>query len=382
MRREIARAVCLVSVVLATAGAAAAFPTPRIDYAPSRYTCRSTATPPVVDGDLGDPAWSDAAWTQPFVDIEGSLKPAPRFATRVKMAWDQRYFYVAARMEEPDLWATYEQRDAVIYHENDFEVFIDPDGDTHEYYELEINAINTVWDLLLLKPYRDGGPAVNAWDIAGLRTAVKLDGTLNEPSDRDAGWTVEIAMPWAVLGECAHRPSPPRNGDRWWVNFSRVEWRRDVVDGRYVKTMDTVTGKDLPEDNWVWSPQGLVAMHYPEMWGLVTFTKAEGSVAAYDGSGPDRPPAADSTVVPSTDQVAAEAARWALRQIYYAQMESMERHGRYQASLEALSLALPSTVVVTLQTWMDGYEAILPLPDGTGSFHIRDDGRIRLVETR
>jgi hypothetical protein len=63
-------------------------------------------------------------------------------------------------------------------------------------------------------------------------------------------------------------------------------------------------------------------------------------------------------------------------------MESMERHGRYQASLEALSLALPSTVVVTLQTWMDGYEAILLLPDGTGSFHIRDDGRIRLVETR
>ena len=65
-------------------------------------------------------------------------------------------------------------RDAVIYHDNDFEVFIDPDGDNHLYYELEINALGTEWDLLLVKPYRDGGPAVNAWDIQGLRTAVHV----------------------------------------------------------------------------------------------------------------------------------------------------------------------------------------------------------------
>ena len=58
------------------------------------------------------------------------------------------------------------ERDSVIFRDNDFEVFIDPDGDTHAYYELEINALGTVWDLLLLKPYRDGGPAINGWDIA------------------------------------------------------------------------------------------------------------------------------------------------------------------------------------------------------------------------
>ena len=25
------------------------------------------------------------------------------------------------------------------------------------------------------------------------------------------------------------------------------------------------------EDNWVWSPQGLVDMHVPERWGVVQF---------------------------------------------------------------------------------------------------------------
>ena len=43
-------------------------------------------------------------------------------------------------------------------------MFIDPDGDNHLYYEFEINALNTVWDLLLPKPYRDGGPALNGWE--------------------------------------------------------------------------------------------------------------------------------------------------------------------------------------------------------------------------
>ncbi len=58
-------------------------------------------------------------------------------------------------------------RDSVIFHDNDFEVFVDPDGDTHAYYELEVNALGTQWDLMLIKPYRDGGRAIDAWDIAG-----------------------------------------------------------------------------------------------------------------------------------------------------------------------------------------------------------------------
>ena len=93
---------------------------------------------------------------------EGDLKPLPRFTTRAKMLWDETYFYICGDIQEPQVWATLTNRDAIIFYDNDFEVFIDPDMDSHEYYELELNALNTVWDLLLLKPYRDGGPAVSA----------------------------------------------------------------------------------------------------------------------------------------------------------------------------------------------------------------------------
>ena len=108
---------------------------------------------------IDDAAWQAAPWTDGFVDIEGDRKPQPRFRTRVKMLWDDEHFYVAAELEEPHVWGTLTKHDSVIFHDNDFEVFIDPDGDNHEYYEFEINALNTEWDLFLKKPYRDGGPA-------------------------------------------------------------------------------------------------------------------------------------------------------------------------------------------------------------------------------
>ena len=64
------------------------------------------------------------------------------------------------------------------------------------------------------------------------------------------------------------------------MNFSRVQWRTHIVDGGYEKIIDPDTGKSLPEDNWVWSPQGLIAMHCPEQWGEVLFS--DGGIADLD----------------------------------------------------------------------------------------------------
>lgn len=232
---------------------------------PRVYDCQKTAHPIKIDGILNDQAWESTPWTEDFIDIEGDKKPKPRFRTRVKMTWDDRYFYVAAELEEPHVWATLTQRDSVIFHDNDFEVFIDPNGDTLEYYEFEINALNTGWDLFLNRPYRFGGKANNHWDIQGLKTAVHIDGTLNDPTDTDRKWTIELAFPWKALGEYAHQPAPPHPGHEWRVNFSRVQWKHEIINGKYRKAPGT------KEDNWVWSPQGVINMHIPEHWGRVRF---------------------------------------------------------------------------------------------------------------
>jgi hypothetical protein len=197
------------------------------------------------------------------VGIEGQVKPPPRFATRAKLAWDDEYLYVAASLEEPHVWGTYSRHDQVVCHENDFEVFVDPEGDGRWYGEVEINALGTVFDLRLSRGYREHGIPDIAWSPPGLRSAVAIDGTLDDPSDTDRGWTVEIAIPHAALAGHGTTALPPKAGDVWRVNFSRVQWQLDVVDGRYVKR------PGLREDNWVWTPQYAIDMHRPEQWGFV-----------------------------------------------------------------------------------------------------------------
>ena len=231
---------------------------------PETYIVHQTNVAIGIDGIIDDAAWQDAPWTSDFVDIEGVARPAPQLRTRAKLLWDDDYLYIAAELEEPHVWATLTERDAVIFHDNDFEVFIDPDGDTFNYYELEINALGTVWDLFLTKPYRAGGVPLNAWDIRGLKSAVHIDGTLNDPTDRDRGWTVELALPWTVLREAAPERRGPKVGETWRLNFSRVQWETNVVAGSYVKL-------EQPEHNWVWSPQGEINMHIPERWGFLRF---------------------------------------------------------------------------------------------------------------
>jgi thiamine biosynthesis lipoprotein ApbE len=289
-------------------------------FAPRHYVAYRAAPRPTVDGQLDDPAWTTAPWTDGFVDIEGDSQPRPRFRTHAKMLWDDEYFYVGAEMEEPDVWGTLTARDSIIFHDNDFEIFIDPDGDTHAYYELEVNALGTPWDLLLIKPYRDGGPAIHAWDIAGLQVGIHVAGTVNRPGDRDDGWTVEIAMPWKILREAAPDHTRPRSGDRWRVNFSRVEWDVDVSDGRYLKRLRAGTTDPLPEHDWVWSAQGAIDMHMPERWGYVQFSNQRA------GSGTE----------PFIDDPN-ERLKWALRRLYYRQRRYREVHGGYALALEALN---------------------------------------------
>ncbi len=225
---------------------------------PRGYVCGRTASPMTIDGKLNEPAWQAARWTDEFVDIEGDAKPRPRLSTRAKMLWDDQYFYIAAELKEPHVWGTLTEHDSVIFHDNDFEVFVDPDGDNHQYYEFEINALNTGWDLYLNKPYKDGGSADNGWTITGLQKAIHVDGTINDPSDTDGGWFVELAIPWSAFQPPQQQTSAvtpgqslrPRNGERWRVDFSRVEWQHEVVEGKYRKVQGT------KEDNWVGHRKG------------------------------------------------------------------------------------------------------------------------------
>lgn len=330
------------------------FPIPKIDYSPRSYVCYKTPAPILLDGKMNDPFWEKVDWSETFVDIEGDLKPLPFYDTKVKMLWDENYFYFGAKMEDPHVWATLTERDAVIFKDNDFEIFLDPDGDTHHYYELEVNALETEWDLLLLKPYRDQAKvAVDSWDIPGLITKVHVDGTINDPSDIDKGWSVEIAIPWKALEECAPN-FHPQEGEQWKINFSRVHWNTKIQNGQYIKTK-------LPEYNWVWSPQGIIAMHYPEMWGLVQFTETM---------------VGEELVKFQTNEL--DQIKWSLRQLYYRERSYFESQGHFTTSLKKLEFNETPVAGVPwppqLSLTPSGWEAFIKM-DRQKVF-IRRDGKV------
>ncbi|WP_353198926.1 carbohydrate-binding family 9-like protein [Sandarakinorhabdus sp.] len=254
----------------------------------------------VVDGDLGKPAWATAAWSDSFVDMATGAPGL--FETRTAILWNDRNLYIAFQVEEPFVEARLTTRDSIIFTENDLELLIDG-GDC--YYELEVNAANTVYEVFFIwrdaftrgsrfdtaqfdlydantysfgGDYDRSGPtfwrgthprgvrwAFTGFDMPGLQTAVQVQGTLNDNSDRDSGWSLEIAIPWASLALLADgRQLPPADGDIWRMFLGRFQ--KLLLSG----------GEVMPHPAWALNSHGVYDTHQPEKWSRVRFDAGEG----------------------------------------------------------------------------------------------------------
>jgi len=250
-------------------------------------TARRAAGPVVIDGRPDEAAWAGAETSVRFVDLIAGTPT--RHDTRVRLLWDDENLYVSYRVEEPHVRASLANHNDPIYTENDVELFIaGPDA----YYEFEINARNTVYEVLFVweSAYETGGFSTRPeyargglvpfngvgftthprgprlgnfhWAFPGLRTAVHVDGTLNDDSDTDRGWTVEIALPWTgmiSLDPKQGRSRPPRDGDEWRLDFSRFNTSKEPA-----------PAKD--SGGWALSPHGIWDSHVPECFARVRFS--------------------------------------------------------------------------------------------------------------
>ena len=258
------------------------FPWPESRIA--RYTAYRVDTPPIIDGDLTKPCWKAAPRSDRFVDLISG--EAASHDTRSAVLWDEDNLYLAFWVEEPSVTATLTERDALIYTDNDVEVFIaGPDC----YYEFEINAFGTVYEVFFIwdEAYEDGfagAPEFSKslpgaqpfngvgytthprgertgfwdWDFPGMRSAVAVDGKINDDTSRDRGWTVELAFPWAGMGPLARgRAVPPHDSDMWRISFSRFNQYK---------------ASDEDSSGWALSPHGIWDSHIPELFPFVTFS--------------------------------------------------------------------------------------------------------------
>lgn len=229
------------------------------------YTCYNTTVPPAIDGRGDDQAWQQAQVVG-MVDVselDGSRLPSR--STEVRMLWDEEKLYILFIAADPDVWSTLTERDDHLWNEEVVELYADPDGDGENYMEIEVNPLNTIVDLLLSKPGRQGGQSYFEWSPQ-YQTAVHVEGTLNDPSDQDQYWSMEMALPWtvftsAMLDVAGDRSVPPQPGDAWRFNFYRYERFRDEIGE---------TGIEYS----AWSPVGEINFHRPDRFGRVVFAPA------------------------------------------------------------------------------------------------------------
>ncbi len=331
-----------------------------VRFAPPTYVCYQLNSPISIDGKLSPGEWDQIPWTTDFTDIEGDKRPAPYLQTRAKMAYDSCGMYFAALLEEPHVWATITQHDAVIFHDNDFEIFLNPSGDTHNYLEYEVNALGTVWDLYLSKPYRDGPAVLNNWEFMGMKSAVSVDGTLNNPNDTDKSWSVEVFIPWESIYQPIRHTKVPEAGEQIRVNFSRVQWTTTVENGQYKKI--PMPGEEkIREHNWVWAPTGVIDIHRPEFWGVVQFAGVKaGETEVSFAMNPD------------------EDAKWILRNLYYRQGQyrrTFEQYATQPSDLQINEVCSQELAKdIRIYTTPSAYEIVMPYNDKV--WHIRQDGLV------
>lgn len=356
---------CLLSaVVLMVSGTLVAQDRPSIvpqDVYSARYICYRTVDQIEIDGKDGEESWRRATALSQFVDIEGDSKPKPTWPTTVKMVWSDTHLFLYAFLEQPHVSASLENHDDIIYRDDDFEIFIDPDDDTHHYFEFEFNALGTLLDLFLDTPYRDGGPMLIEWDAKGLEYAVHVHGSLNDGSDEDQGWSLEVAIPFTALKTHKQHPSP-KDSTRWRINFSRVEWDHQWDGNEYTKAKDQ-NGNQLPEHNWTWSAQGIVNMHYPEMWGYMQFsTRPVGSKPV------------------QFMFVGGDAERVWLRKVYYAQRLFKGENQGFSDSLDELLQYYDGFSgvkdMMALHSYPSGYECHINVRQNFGTYAINETGRV------
>ena len=313
-------------------------------HVPPVYRAPRSPAPIKVDGDLDKSEWQSVPWTSAFMDIRGvgdappGSHPPPSCETKVKMMWDDEYLYIGALLHSSlPVISSFTERNSPIFHrDSDFEVFIDADASCHAYKELELNAANVVWNLMLTRPYADGGEEYSGriatrggakfYEVDAQRTATRvLSGKLNDPDSGPCSWSVEIALAHSDTTRQLAHAAAPVVGRRWRINFSRVEKGGEI--------------------NWTWAPQvtwdptsrryaGQVNMHLPDAWGYIEFAPAACDVSSTSCGSLKLGESKQAAEAVALEPV--EIARAAALNVYYAQHAYRDAHTCFTASFDDL----------------------------------------------
>jgi hypothetical protein len=210
-------------------------------------TAEFADSPPTIDGGLTDAVWKSAVPVTLRENRSGEAVIEPRMMTNVMVCHDENNLYLAFICSDPDIWTTFTQRDEHLWEEEAVEVFIDVDDVPNNYVEIEVSPANVLFDSYIIDPDHIDVPKTARLNLKGIRTAVQVQGTLNQRGDRDSGWTVEIALPFEEL--LTERTKEITYQTPFKINFYRLD-----------------ENIGMPRAAYSWSPTGS-SFHRPSVFG-------------------------------------------------------------------------------------------------------------------
>ena len=206
-----------------------------------------------VDGELNEAVWINAAVIEPFYQNDGSGRE--REHTTVRLWYDDKALYLGWTCRDADIQATFTNRDSRFWEEEVLEFFVTPKA-LDRYFEIQWNPLGGVFDAIIENDLDEKGVSKAfhgdwSYTAEGMTSAVRVKGTVNDSSDKDEFWQVEVRLPFADLGQ----PSP-KAGDVWRANFYRFN-----------------RTKGLAVEELSWSPALLPGFHQPTRFGFLEFGK-------------------------------------------------------------------------------------------------------------
>jgi hypothetical protein len=221
------------------------------------YTVLRAVGAITVDGKLDEASWKNAVKTGPFKVYDGGAAPV-ELETTAWIVWDDEFLYVGFEAKDSDVYCTYTGRDVKTWEQDGFEVFTSIPG-TAGYLETDGSPTGAMWDGSFTNTLKGLG---QDYDVKGFQLAGHVNGTVNDPKDKDGGFTGEVRIP---LAEIFKGGAKPGEGTELRLNLFRINWNTPAKQGG--------KGAMATDTYYAWSPVGkTLSFHQPDKFGTVTFS--------------------------------------------------------------------------------------------------------------
>jgi hypothetical protein len=216
-------------------------------------------SPMTIDGYSNEEAWQRTE-SRPLNYFYRVEKPTDRQHTVFRMLWDEDNLYVFFECEDQFITARETNRDGRPYLDDCAEIFLIPAPDScYMHYGFELNLYKASNDFIYINNFYQGrNVAVYSYN-PDFEVEVTVAGTINDNSDRDRGWTMEMAIPLKLF-RGSDRYSRVRAGNRW--GFLAIRQERNEVEGNRRITSTIFPVYDIEKD-----------VHQPNRFGLLEFVE-------------------------------------------------------------------------------------------------------------